>query len=496
MQRNLWKRMAFMVAGFGLMALVSHRAMADDAPLTVESLSATITTAVDSLWVMIAAFLVFFMQAGFAYVEGGMTRAKNQNNILMKNLLDFCIGTIAFYMVGFAFMFGDGNSFIGTSGFFLGGADNSPAIGEAYKGVYGAINWTGVPLMAKFMFQLVFAATAATIVSGAMAERTKFSAYLLYSVFISAIIYPVVGHWIWGGGWLASKGFFDFAGSTVVHSTGGWVALVGAILLGPRIGKFNKDGSANAIPGHNIPMAGLGVFILWLGWFGFNPGSTMSAVGSRDAIAHIAATTNMAAAGGAILAMMTSWFMFKKPDVSMSLNGALAGLVAITCACAWVSVPSAAAIGCIAGVLVVFSVLFFEKLRIDDPVGAVSVHGVCGAFGTLSLGIFSQGDAFGSAGPEKGLLFGGGMTQLINQAIGVFSVMAWCVVTGLVLFLAIKAVNGLRVSPEEEYAGLDIGEHGSEAYSFAPGQMQGTPHPHAPEEAPSRAIPLGKPVTE
>ena len=415
----------------------------------------------DTMWVMITAFLVFWMQAGFAYVEGGLTRSKNTNNIMMKNLMDFCLGTVAFWAVGFAFMFGDGNPYIGLSGWFLQGADNSPMTGDAYSGVYGALNWTSVPLFAKFMFQLVFAGTTATIVSGAMAERTKFPAYLIYSFVISAFLYPVVGHWIWGGGWLAGLGMWDFAGSTVVHSTGGWMALVGAMILGPRIGKFTKDGRINAIPGHSLPMAALGVFILWLGWFGFNPGSTMAADLS---IAQIAMTTNMAAATGAFGAMLTSYLIFKKADISMTLNGVLAGLVAITAGCAYVSPISAAIIGLIGGIVVVLAVLGIDKLGIDDPVGAVSVHGVCGALGTLCVGLFAEAKYAPAETTGDGLFFGGGTSLLVSQGIGVGAVMVYCLVTGSILFGAIKLIVGLRVSAEEEIAGLDVGEHGSEAY--------------------------------
>ena len=416
----------------------------------------------DTLWVMVAAFLVFWMQAGFAYVEGGLTRAKNTNNIMMKNLMDFSLGSLAYWAVGFAIMFGAGNAFMGTSGWFLSGPDNSPATGDAYQGVFGALNWTGVPLFAKFMFQLVFAATAATIVSGAMAERTKFKSYLVYSVIISAFIYPVVGHWIWGGGWLQTRGMWDFAGSTVVHSVGGWLALAGAIVVGPRLGKYRRDGRPNAIPGHSLPMAALGVFILWLGWFGFNPGSTMAAA---ENIAHIAMTTNLAAALGGIAALVMSWAVFKKPDVSMTLNGVLGGLVAITAGCAFVSPTSAALIGAMAGVIVFVAVLAFDKIRVDDPVGAVSVHGVCGFFGTVMVGFFAQAPyAGGEALPPEGLLFGGGATLLVNQLIGATVVLAWSLGLGFVLFGAIKAVMGLRVTEQEETEGLDIGEHGSSAY--------------------------------
>ncbi len=415
----------------------------------------------DTIWVMIAAFLVFWMQAGFAYVEGGLTRAKSTNNIMMKNLMDFCLGTVAYWAVGFAIMFGNGNPFMGLSGWFLSGADNSPATGDAYQGVFTALNWTGVPLYAKFMFQLVFAGTAATIVSGAMAERTKFQAYLIYSFVISAFIYPVVGHWIWGGGWLQTKGMWDFAGSTVVHSTGGWMALVGALMIGPRIGKYTKDKKVLPIPCHSIPMAALGVFILWLGWFGFNPGSTMAADVS---IGQIAMTTNMAAATGALGAMIVSWVIFKKADVSMTLNGVLAGLVAVTAPCAYISPVSAAIIGLLGGIAVVLAVLAIDKIGIDDPVGAVSVHGVCGALGTICVGLFAQASYAPANTTGDGLFFGGGATLLINQIIGVASVFGWSMITGLILFGAIKYTIGLRVSAEEELAGLDIGEHGSEAY--------------------------------
>ena len=415
----------------------------------------------DTLWVMVTAFLVFWMQAGFAYVEGGLTRAKNTNNIMMKNLMDFSLGSIAFWAVGFAFMFGDGNGFIGHNGWFLSGADNSPATGDAYAGIFSALNWTGVPLYAKFLFQLVFAGTAATIVSGAMAERTRFPAYLIYSFVISAFVYPVVGHWIWGGGWLQTMGMWDFAGSTVVHSTGAWMALVGAVIIGPRIGKYTKDKRPLAIPGHSIPMAALGVFILWLGWFGFNPGSTMAA---DISIAQIAMTTNMAAATGAIAAMVTSYIIFKKADISMTLNGVLAGLVAVTAPCAFISPLSAAIIGILGGVAVVFAVIAIDRVGIDDPVGAIAVHGVCGSLGTICVGLFAE-EPYAAAGTTgNGLFFGGGPDLLVSQLIGVAAVFGWCVACGSVLFLGIKYTVGLRVSADEELAGLDIGEHGSEAY--------------------------------
>ena len=414
----------------------------------------------DTLWVMVAAFLVFWMQAGFAYVEGGLTRAKNTNNIMMKNLMDFSLGTVAFWAVGFAFMFGDGNGFIGLNGWFLSGPDNSPAI-DNYEGVFSALSWSGVPLYAKFVFQLVFAGTAATIVSGAMAERTRFPAYLIYSFVISAFVYPVVGHWIWGGGWLQTMGMWDFAGSTVVHSTGAWMALVGAVVIGPRIGKYTKDKRPLAIPGHSIPMAALGVFILWLGWFGFNPGSTMAA---DISIAQIAMTTNMAAATGAIAAMATSYIIFKKADISMTLNGVLAGLVAVTAPCAFISPFSAAIIGILGGVTVVLAVIAIDRVGIDDPVGAIAVHGVCGSLGTICVGLFAQESFAPADSTGNGLFFGGGTELLVKQLIGVAAVFGWCIACGSILFLGIKYTVGLRVSPEEELAGLDIGEHGSEAY--------------------------------
>ncbi|MCS6950809.1 MAG: ammonium transporter [bacterium] len=474
LQSLLIRRALWLGATLALLSLLGLKAWAQENP-SVEETLANHKMLLDTLWVMVAAFLVFWMQAGFAYVEGGLTRAKNTNNIMMKNLMDFAIGSVAFWAVGFAFMFGDGNPFIGLSGWFLSGPDNSPATGDAYQGVYSALNWTGVPLFAKFMFQLVFAATAATIVSGAMAERTKFSTYLIYSFVVSAFIYPVVGHWVWGGGWLAKLGMWDFAGSTVVHSTGGWLALVGTIMLGPRIGKYSREGKPLAIPGHSLPMAALGVFILWLGWFGFNPGSTMAADAS---IGMIALNTNIAAAVAAIAAMFTSWKLLKKPDPSMSLNGALAGLVAITAPCAFVSPLSSAIIGLAAGIVVVLSVLALDRAKVDDPVGAVSVHGVCGALGTLALGLFAQEGYAPANTTGNGLLFGGGVKLLLAQAAGVGAVFVWCLLTGFVLFGVLKATIGIRVSAEEEIAGLDVGEHGISAYPdfvlATPGQFSVT----------------------
>ena len=432
------------IAIFALTCLLSLNVFALNGSIEGEKVSDAKYMA-DTLWVLVAAFLVFFMQAGFAMVESGFTRAKNAVNILMKNLMDFSIGSIAYWAIGFAIMFGAGNLFMGTSGWFV----------PSDSGVFGSLEWSSVPTHAAWLFQLVFAATAATIVSGAMAERTQFKSYLIYSIFITGFIYPVVGHWIWGGGWLASfgAGMLDFAGSTVVHSTGGWLALTGAIVLGPRIGKYDSDGKPRPIAGHNLPLAALGVFILWLGWFGFNPGSQMGADAAD--ISLIAVTTNLAAATGAITAMVTAWIFLGKPDAGMSLNGALAGLVAITAGCAFVSPVSAVIIGALGGVVVVLSVLFLERLQIDDPVGAISVHGTCGALGTILLGLFHK---------EQGLFFGGSVGFLGAQIVGVLAVFVWCLATGFILFYAIKAATGLRVSEEEEMAGLDYGEHGASAY--------------------------------
>jgi Amt family ammonium transporter len=418
--------------------------------------------ALDTVWVLAAAFLVFFMNLGFATVESGFCRAKNTVAILAKNFIVFAAASIAFLVLGFGLMFGDGNALFGTQGlFFANGADNSPAMGDAYKGVYSALNWTGVPLWAKFFFQLVFAGTAATIVSGAVAERVRFSAFYVFSFVMVGLIYPVVGHWIWGGGWLAKLGMFDFAGSTVVHSVGGWAALAGAIMLGPRLGKYTKDGKMHPIPGHSIALGTLGVFVLWFGWFGFNPGSTMAA--DPGAIARIAVATNTAAAAAAISASIAAWVMLGKPDLTMVLNGALAGLVAITAPCAFVSIGSSLIIGLVAGVLVVASVLFFDRVKVDDPVGAVSVHLVCGVFGTLALGLFAQ-DHFTPNTTGNGLFFGGGLKLFMVQLVGVVVVGIFTFGVSLIGWGAIKAIIGIRVSAEEEYEGLDLGEHGISAY--------------------------------
>ncbi|OEU77615.1 MAG: ammonium transporter [Desulfuromonadales bacterium C00003107] len=416
----------------GLLLAIPALGLAEEAAIS----AADVQNNLNFVWTMIAAFMVFIMQAGFAMVESGFTRAKNACNILMKNMMDFSVGAIGFWAVGFGLMFGATNGFFGTTDFFFSGATGD---GEAWN-------------YAFWMFQTVFAATAATIISGAVAERTKFSAYLVYSVFVSAIIYPISGSWAWGSlfngsGWLEALGFIDFAGSTVVHSVGGWLALAGAIVVGPRLGKYDKNGKVKPIPGHSIPLAGLGVFLLWFGWYGFNPGSTTT---GDSSIAIIAVTTTLAAAAGAITAMLATWIKYGKSDIGMTLNGALAGLVGITAGCANVTPVSSVIIGGIAGVLVLYSVLFFDKIKVDDPVGAVSVHGVCGAWGTLAAGLFDTA--------------GFSMKVVGVQLIGIGACFAWAFITGLILFKLIDMVMGMRVTKEEEMAGLDFCEHGATAY--------------------------------
>ena len=415
----------------------------------------------DTMWTLVTAMLVFFMNLGFACVETGFCRVKNSTNILSKNFIVFAVSSIAFWVLGYGLMFGNGTGFMGTEGLlFLGGADNSPATGEAYKGAYTALNWTGVPLLAKFFFQLVFAGTAATIVSGCVAERIKYFAFIAFGFVIVGIIYPIVGHWIWGGGWLAQKGFLDFAGSTQVHSIGGWANLAGILALGPRYGKYNKDGSINAIPGHNLSLGLIGCFILWLGWFGFNPGSTMAA--DPDAISRICITTNTAAAAAMLSATVVSTMLLGKPDLGMTINGCLAGLVAITAPCAFVSVMSAFIIGLIAGIIVVLAVIGFDKLHIDDPVGALAVHLANGVFGTLCVGLFAESQW--TPGQASGLFFGGGLTQLGIQLKGVVAVAAFVFGVAFLTWQLLKATMGIRVSIQEEIEGLDIGEHGQQTY--------------------------------
>jgi Amt family ammonium transporter len=422
---------------------------------TIASFSniADLALSLDTVWMLLAAMLVFFMQPGFALVEAGFTRMKSTANILMKNFVDFTLGSILFFAVGFGLMFGTG-AFAGTPNFFQ-------------------IDFleTELPIEGFLIFQTVFCATAATIVSGAMAERTKFHMYLIYTICISVLIYPISGHWTWGGGWLMNgeegsfmmnlfgTTFHDFAGSTIVHSVGGWIALVGAWIVGPRMGKYGKDGKSKAIPGHNLTIGALGVFILWFGWFGFNPGSQLAASGeeNRIAISHVFLTTNLAACGGGFASLVTAWWRYKKPSLSLTLNGILAGLVAITAGCDMVSPVGALIIGILAGILMVFSVEFIDRiLKIDDPVGASTVHGVCGVFGTLMTGLFST---------SEGLFYGQGWSFLGAQAFGAAVVGIWAFGMGFIIFKSLDKLFGLRVSKRVEEEGLDIYEHGETAYN-------------------------------
>ncbi len=419
----------------------------------------------NNLWIFIAGVLVFFMQAGFGLVEAGLTRAKNVANIMAKNLADVSIGLLVFFAVGYGLAYGsDGGSLFGTDGWFL--------LGDSVGGNSFAGSEGGLQLSTNFFFQSAFAATAATIVSGAMAERTKFVAYLMFTVVMVALIYPLVVHSFWSGeGILADLNiggarFTDFAGSTIVHSVGGWAALMGAIFLGPRLGKYGKDGKPRAIPGHSIPFAVIGVFILWLGWFGFNPGSQLAA---DSMVVPIAVNTTLAAAAGAIAAGAVIWLKVGRPDVAMIGNGALAGLVGITAGCAAVNTAGAVAIGSVAGIIVVFSVLFFDRVHVDDPVGAISVHGICGVWGTLAVGLFARYDDAFLGRVDAGLFYGGGFEQLAVQAIGVAIVAVFVLSAASLTFAAIKATVGLRVSPEEELAGLDVMEHGAPGYASDPG---------------------------
>lgn len=444
------------VVGIVLLLVLSSIAFSQADPTGAVTLRANPQAPVDYVWILVAAFLVFFMQAGFAMLEAGFCRAKNAVNLMMKNLMDFSMGSLAFMAVGFALMFGaDKWGLFGTTGWFLHGGDYD------------------VGRYLLYMFQVVFAATAATIVSGAVAERLKFKGYLIYSLFVSALIYPIYGHWVWGGGWLSQLpfglGHLDFAGSGVVHIIGGMVGLAGAVVLGPRFGKYTKDGTPRVIPGHSLTLAALGLFILWFGWFGFNSGSTLSAHELR--ISVVAVNTNLAAAAGALFALMAIYIKTKKYDIGMTINGGIAGLVAITAPCAWVEAWAAVVIGAIAGVLVVVGCLFLEKKGIDDPVGAVSVHGINGIWGLLSLGLFADG-TYGNYTTDApfvtGLFYGGGFGQLVSQVIGALVAVGWAFGLGFVLFKIMDLTFGIRVSPEEELQGLDIPEHGAVAYSNFP----------------------------
>ncbi|MBP8777240.1 MAG: ammonium transporter [Bacteroidaceae bacterium] len=424
------------------------------APATIDNIT-DLSMSIDTVWMLLAATLVFFMQAGFALVEAGFTRTKNTANILMKNLMDYVLGSLLFWFIGFGLMFGAGD-FIGFPHFF-----NFNSLKDV----------TALPIEGFLIFQTVFCATSATIVSGAMAERTKFSMYLAYTVCISVIIYPVSGHWTWGGGWLMNGDeggfmmntfgavFHDFAGSAIVHSVGGWVALVGAIILGPRIGKYGKDGKPRAIPGHNLTIAALGVFILWFGWFGFNPGSQLAASGeaNRLAISHVFLTTNLAGCAGGLLALIISWWKYGKPSLSLSLNGVLAGLVGVTAGCDLVSPVGATLIGAICGTIMIYSVEFIDSvLKIDDPVGASSVHGVCGSLGTILTGFFST---------TNGLFYSGDAHFLLAQVFGAVVIALWALLMGFIVFKLLDKVHGLRVLQRVEDEGLDIYEHGESAYN-------------------------------
>lgn len=416
----------------------------------------------DTIWVLLAAMLVFFMNLGFATVESGFARSKNTVNILSKNFIVFAVSSLGYILLGWGLMYGDGNGFIGLKGLFmLSGADNSPATGTDYSGVYSAISWTGVPLYAKFFFQLVFCGTAATIVSGAVAERIKYISFIVFSFVLTLFVYPIVGHWIWGGGFLSQLGMLDFAGCSVVHSVGGWAALSGALILGPRVGKYTKDGKIHPIPGHNLSLATIGLFVLWLGWFGFNPGSTMAA--NPDAISHILMTTNTSAIMAVLTSTITAWIVIGKPDLGMTINGCLAGLVGITASCAYVSVTSSMIIGAISGVLVVFAVILIDRIKIDDPVGAVAVHLMNGILGTLYVGLFAQDGIIGYS-TGNGLFYGGGFALLGKQALGVLCVGVFVFPISFLVWWLIKKTIGLRVSLHEEIEGLDVNEHGNMAY--------------------------------
>lgn len=440
-RRFAWGWLACVPMAFVIVATWGFAANAQDATAT------DVQIVLDNIWIVVAAILVIFMNAGFGMLETGFCRQKNAVNILAKNLIVFALATVSFWALGFGLAFGEGNALFGLSGFFLAGSD--PVLP-----FYGTLT---TPVF--FLFQAAFAGTAATIVSGAVAERVKFTSFIVFSVLLTAISYPITAHWVWGGGWLSDMSFLgegvafsDFAGSTVVHSVGGWAALMGAVFLGPRIGKY-QNGAVNAIPGHNMSIATLGCLILWIGWFGFNPGSELAA--SLN-VPQIALVTNLAAAAGGIGATFTAWALSGKPDLSMVINGILAGLVGITAGCGGIGYWGAIIVGLIAGIIVVFSVGFFDSIKIDDPVGATSVHLVCGIWGTLAVGLFDG---------EAGLFFGGGATQLIAQIIGIIAIGLFTVVVTSVLWVIIKSIIGLRVTSEEELKGLDIGEHGMEAYS-------------------------------
>ena len=414
---------------------------------------------VDTLWVFLCAILVFFMNLGFATVEAGFARSKNTVNILSKNFIVFAVSSLGFMLLGWGLMFGGDNPILGTENLWiLGGTDLS---------VYDDTLTSSVPFWGKFFFQLVFCGTAATIVSGAVAERVKYISFIIFSFVLTLLIYPIVGHWIWGGGWLADLGFQDFAGDTAVHSVGGWAVLAGAMLLGPRIGKYDKNKRPRAIPGHSMSLAVIGLFVLWLGWFGFNPGSTMSFQNPSD-VMHILMTTNSSAIAAVMTSTITAWIFIGKPDLGMTINGCLAGLVGVTASCAYVTVGASLLIGAIAGIIVVFAVMFFDRIGIDDPVGATSVHLCCGVFGTICVGLFAK-EGVTSLSTKNGLFYGGGFGLLGVQLLGIVAVGAFVFAASMLVWFILKKTVGIRVPAEEEIAGLDIGEHGNRAYpDFAP----------------------------
>ncbi len=445
-------RVSLVAMSLGLLLMLSSNVMAQEETAVTDQ----IIIQIDTIWLFIGSFLVFWMQAGFAMVESGFSRSKNAANLLMKNLMDFCMGALLFFAIGFGLMYGSSvGGFIGFGNFFL--SDLNPGALDAYSWV-------------DFLFQLMFAAAAATIVSGAVAERLKFKSYLVYSAVMTALIYPISGHWHWGGGWLAELGFIDFAGSTIVHAVGGFAGLAAAWVLGPRIGKFNKDGSSNTIPGHSLTLAALGVFILWMGWFGFNAGSTLS--GMNPGIAYIAVTTVLAASAGAVSALIINWVKAGHPSTEIALNGALGGLVAITAGTASVTPIGAVLIGLISGIVLVFGLDLIERvLKVDDPVGAVAVHGLNGMWGTVAVGLFAA-PAVGlltDMGEVAGLFYGGGIGLLGVQLLGTLVISAWAFITMGALFYAMKVTMGIRVSAKEELEGLDISEHFTSSYpEFGP----------------------------
>ncbi|MHB1054336.1 MAG: ammonium transporter [Thermoleophilia bacterium] len=452
------------LAGVGASLVLPALALAQDVGVpTPESV------AIDTVWVMLAAFLVFFMQAGFATLEMGFCRTKNAGHIAWKILVNLSISALVFWAVGFAVAFGDGSGFAGSSGWFMSVAP------DQVDTVFSSLAYSGIPISTKYLFQFAFAAVSLAIVWGALLERTKMVVYFVFAVVFIGFIYPVVGHWVWGGGWLGQLGMQDFAGSTVVHLVGATAALVGAVALGPRIGKYGKDGSIRPIPGHSMPLAFIGILILWLGWFGFNPGSTLGAMSLS--FADVAVTTNLAAAAGVISAMITAWLVMGKPDIGMTGNGAIAALVAITAPCAFVEPWAAVLIGGVAGSVMVLMVMFIDRIRIDDPIGALSCHGISGIWGTLSAGLFASPRLVESLGVGKpGLFYGGGFDQLGVQALGIAAVFAFVLVASGVVFFGLKYTVGIRLTAAQELGGSDFAEHGMWGYpEHILGPDDGTP---------------------